>query len=1127
MMSSGEQMAQQLAQVAAQAQQQLEAVHQAGGAGQPTGTPMQPAAALQQAANVTVPLDDLDAATGPIRSGRGGARGAHPYPRTASQAPKGNVPAAVSAIEHAIGTPMRAPPQACEVDELRRFVEAKFGQVDAQLKILNDAQHEEADGAGKWRARVEQRFTLLDVRITTAEQMAQKAQGDLQNIERFVLGMNVQTLRQELDKFAVDIERAFTTANQADLDIQNHCGTMGEAYQQQNAKIAYAENILQEHARKLEWLNAQAAHQLNQTAERCGACEACFTGLATGMAAGGTGAAASSSGPAPTMVPSGMALMPQGPAGPPGPPGIDLSRAYGSSRCHCACVEHLIGEMAAVKTDIIATRGMYQNLNVGNGGFLDNADARLKILESAISTIAASAGQWQQPAQSDPWSVALGQSPPVPSTRGGRSYGDDPGAGGPGGFPGGDGRPWGGAGRQHDAGGIWNLEKVFDDKVAQSQDSIFDGGNGGEKWRIKVRGYWISKLPALLEVIQWVERQDTKSISKTSLEAERMKGNWKGVLDAGTLDRVNGLVWGFLNLCLKGEAHKTFQLADTLNGFEGWRLIVALIHRGRENRQAELRKLVRNPPAINKLEDVESGITAYDNLIREYIACDGTAPTPTEKKTDLLDMLPLEIRENLLWRATDPNKSYEEFRDHIKGKANHVLYHRGKSRSQVNAVEHPMETPEQVNVNGDDDLENLIAVIQKKINLRRGANGQFSGNFGGPGRAGGATLTELVRRCVNCGSKEHLAAKCPKPAVDSSERPCYKCGKPGHLARQCTKGGGGGGGNRPRVHMVDEEPVDFGGMVVEPPPTADPAWQRTKSRMRPREVTLNDFIAPVQNSFAVLNGDMAVTSDVEVRGGMVLPADELPSETSRPVSTGPEVPAPKCQTDLADKMKLFLSKNQLKGNKKKRGKQASRMVRVAEDEEFNALCEEFTSMLELDVPDECHDDRTIAPVYLQDDDEIFNTETEEKEIDVAVDSGCVAHCVCPEDLPRGAEVKPPPPGTKPFVGAGGDHIKRHGKVLVQTQQEGFGPVNQVVQVADVTRPLHALSQIADTDKEILFTKREAIVVPDGALSKFLKFCKQLAKYRRQGGLYVGKMRIRVPKPKPASPAVFGGQGKAR
>ncbi len=88
-------------------------------------------------------------------------------------------------------------------------------------------------------------------------------------------------------------------------------------------------------------------------------------------------------------------------------------------------------------------------------------------------------------------------------------------------------------------------------------------------------------------------------------------------------------------------------------------------------------------------------------------------------------------------------------------------------------------------------------------------------------------------------------------------------------------------------------------------------------------------------------------------------------------------------------------------------------------------------------------------------------------------------------------------------------------------------MNQVVQVADVTRPLHALSQIADTDKEILFTKREAIVVPDGALSKFLKFCKQLAKYRRQGGLYVGKMRIRVPKPKPASPAVFGGQGKAR
>ena len=51
---------------------------------------------------------------------------------------------------------------------------------------------------------------------------------------------------------------------------------------------------------------------------------------------------------------------------------------------------------------------------------------------------------------------------------------------------------------------------------------------------------------------------------------------------------------------------------------------------------------------MSKLEDVERGIVNYDNLIREYEAVQGVAPTEAEKKSDLLDMLPGEIRENLL-----------------------------------------------------------------------------------------------------------------------------------------------------------------------------------------------------------------------------------------------------------------------------------------------------------------------------------------------------------------------------------------------------------------------------------------------------------------------------------------------
>ncbi len=50
-------------------------------------------------------------------------------------------------------------------------------------------------------------------------------------------------------------------------------------------------------------------------------------------------------------------------------------------------------------------------------------------------------------------------------------------------------------------------------------------------------------------------------------------------------------------------------------------------------------------------------------------------------------MLPTEIRENLLWRATDGNKTYEEFRDHVRAQTNHVLFHRGKLKSQINSVD--------------------------------------------------------------------------------------------------------------------------------------------------------------------------------------------------------------------------------------------------------------------------------------------------------------------------------------------------------------------------------------------------------------------------------------------------------
>jgi hypothetical protein len=68
----------------------------------------------------------------------------------------------------------------------------------------------------------------------------------------------------------------------------------------------------------------------------------------------------------------------------------------------------------------------------------------------------------------------------------------------------------------------------------------------------------------------------------------------------------------------------------------------------------------------------------------------------------------------------------------------------------------------------------------------------------------------------------------------------------------------------------------------------------------------------------------------------------------------------------------------------------------------------------------------------------------------------------------------------------------------------------------VCRPLHSVSTICDgpaggvSKKEMLYTDTEAVVVPAGALSKFLAGCKRLATYPRVGGLYVARVKVRNP-----------------
>ena len=106
---------------------------------------------------------------------------------------------------------------------------------------------------------------------------------------------------------------------------------------------------------------------------------------------------------------------------------------------------------------------------------------------------------------------------------------------------------------------------------------------------------------------------------------------------------------------------------------------------------------------------------------------------------------------------------------------------------------------------------------------------------------------------------------------------------------------------------------------------------------------------------------------------------------------------------------------------------------------------------------------------------------------------------------------------KNFIDANSTPIENFGVAHVVMETADGKDVGGSFQVAGAGRALHSASVICDTGSkscpeghEILTTKRGAVVVPDGALSRYLASVRHVAKYPRRGGLYVAKVKVRTP-----------------
>ena len=84
-------------------------------------------------------------------------------------------------------------------------------------------------------------------------------------------------------------------------------------------------------------------------------------------------------------------------------------------------------------------------------------------------------------------------------------------------------------------------------------------------------------------------------------------------------------------------------------------------------------------------------MAVFENTMTECARAGGRESTDAELKSDLLRILPSEIREMLLWHSTDVGVSFQRFRDTVVAQTAAVLMNRGSSRA-VHAVDN---TPEE------------------------------------------------------------------------------------------------------------------------------------------------------------------------------------------------------------------------------------------------------------------------------------------------------------------------------------------------------------------------------------------------------------------------------------------------
>ena len=790
--------------------------------------------------------------------------------------------------------------------------------------------------------------------------------------------------------------------------------------------------------------------------------------------------------------------------GPGGDGGHGVEHYPNCPNCHCEHVEYLIYNFRHIDFKV---QNIINRLNMNGPNLIESYDM--------ATPCGGAAGPVEQP-------------PGIHPGCGHGGHGGGHGGGGHGGGHGGGsgGGPSGGPGHHDHAGAegparLGPFPRIFDDKVPTFAEFRYDGVNGGDAWRRKVRGYWVSKVPSLQVVLNIVEKAEGEVTHDSIIRS--LPDRMHDFNMSNDIITVSALCWGFLNTAVHSAAVDVMKAASELNGMEAWRLLCRHIDHGRPLRLDVLRRQLRAPSTIKSLADVPTALTRFQNLVREFEDAGGDRPPDSSLKSDLFEMLPGQLRDQLLWHASDPTWSFQKFKDHVSTTAERVMHY--SSKLPVNVVEQQHDNKAMIakleETMGVNNLEELIAALKSRDQRPRQQQAPKVG-------------AEI--RCGNCGMKGHSSQECRKPKVPLSERPCFLCGKPGHTARYCpqappTQHGG--------IKIVEEQDENWVGAVCRP------------------ATTLGDVINPAMRRFCAKNRYQALAqendSDVESE-------PEMSSDEYEWVESDAEDDSPHSHS-----LGAICSEESGSGwcrppDEPALGETPGAWIKatgVAEagtsEDEWPTLFESFPagivsrrrqpSVYAVSVTsNNSNSDNSGNPYYMYaytgregavaetgmvghaDECEI-NGADEERTVGIAMDSGAVDHVIGPKDLPPTAQITPLSGNRigKTLVAANGEPLEMHGECCLEME-----PVDNddktcggSFAVTEVTRTLQSTSRTCDQGLGCFFDKDICKVVDSetvAAINRLIDSRKNSvkAKFPRSGGLYVRRAKLRKFQPRQAT-----------